>query len=337
MPYLLLKRSDIPAGVLQTLDLQPNTLIREEAYRPVGQTGYRIPPPVATVALTNAAGTITFTNQAEGLAAWFLTNVDDGGSAAASLPVTFLPANPAPGDTIDIDATAIGGPPLVTFTFVIGPPGGPTDVTIGIDQNATALAFIAVLTAYVPLQPFVTAVPGAPGDVIITAVQVGTAGNTVFVIPTGNFVPVGPNPLAGGADANSLTQDVLGLMNYGVAAAATAMNLAAINGALTTGTIVAGDVASILDILAGRQYLVPAGVQIETGAAFSVVPAVGATGGPNWDVDQGFRRIYQSGALRISFGEGRLSLWTDNAYTLNGTAGAAVAVYNDDGTLYTGA
>jgi hypothetical protein len=345
MPYILLKRNDIPAGVLQTLDLQPNTSIGEEAYAPYSQTGYRIPPPRATVALLNNAGVITFESAREGLAAWFLTNVDDGSGATAFILFTIGPPNAAPGDSLGIDATPVGGP-LVIFNFTATPLLS-NDVLIGIDQDATTVNLIAAINNPVNgLLPFLAAVPGAaPNITRLNAAASGTAYNAMQIVPAGaTFIPAVPTLFAGGADADALTAaeadqnvlDVLGLMNFGLGAAPAAMNLAAINGALTTGTIVAADVASILDILAGRQYYVPAGVQIETGSAFGVVPAVGTAGGPNWDVTKGFRRIYESGYLRNSFREGRLSQWSDAAYTLNGTTGAAVAVYNNDGTLYTG-
>ncbi len=48
------------------------------------------------------------------------------------------------------------------------------------------------------------------------------------------------------------------------------------------------------------------------------------------------RRIHNSGSLRISFASGQLALASldDNIYHVVG--GAAVVVYNDDGTLPTG-
>jgi hypothetical protein len=346
MPYIIQKRSDIAAGVLQTLDLQPNTSIREEAYKPHGQTAYRIVPPVATVALTNAAGTITFTNAAEGLAAWFLTNVANGGAVAASGVLTGA-LNFADTETVTIGAkvytfqavlTNVDGNVLVGGTLAASIQNLLNAINLG---AGAGVAYAAATTAH----PSVTATGSTGTTLTVTAITVGTAGNSIATTETAANAAWGAATLAGGVDAAALTAaqadqnvtDILGLLGWNVAGAATALNLAAINGAITTGTILAADVASILDILAGRQYLVPAGVQIETGAAFTVSPAVGVTGGPNFDVDAGFRRIYEAGSLRISFNEGRLSRWADNAYVFGGNTGAAVAVYNDDGTLYTGA
>ena len=41
MPYIVMKRSDIPDGVLQITDLTPNTSLRNSIYDPAGRTGYR--------------------------------------------------------------------------------------------------------------------------------------------------------------------------------------------------------------------------------------------------------------------------------------------------------
>jgi len=345
MPYILLKRADIPNSVYQTLDLWPNTSQRRFPYETYGQTGYRIQPPTETVVLDNAAGVITFASQAEGLAAWFLTNVNDGTGAFATLTANIAVGNAAPGDTVTIDLTPLGLPPVV-FLFVPGAPATPEDVTVGVNNVASAVNLAAQITAHPLVGAYFSGTPNVtlPGDVDIDALAVGTLYNGILVSTVGAaLTPVLPTPTAGGADADALTaaeadQDVTDVLSlfYGAGVTPVAMDLAGINGALTTGQIVAGDVASILDILAGRQYLVPAGVQIEAASAYGVTPAVGAVGGPNWDVDAGFRRIYQSGKLRISFHEGRLSLARSANFTYLGVAGAAVAVYNNDGTLYTG-
>lgn len=337
MPYILLKRPDVPNGVLQTLELAPYTSIGEKAYGAYGQTGYRIQPPSETCVLVNAAGVITFNREAEGLAAWFLTNVNDGTGAFATMTMNIAAGNAAPGDTVLVDPTVLGGAPVL-FTFSAAPVL-PTDVLVGATNIDSAINLAAAMSAPINgLNPYITATPNVtlPGDVDIAGAAEGTAYNGILVTTVGaNLAPPGPTPTAGGLDADSLTaaeadqnvQDVLGLF-YGIGTVPVAMDLAGINAVLTTGQIVAGDVTSILDILAGRQYVVPAGVQIEAGSAYGVVPAVGATGGPNWDVTVGFRRIYETGKLRISFGEGRLAQWVADDY---------LAVYNNDGTLYTGA
>lgn len=347
MPYILLKRSDIPAGVLQNLDLRPNTSQRKFPYETFGQTGYRIQPPHDPVVLANAGGVITFAAQAEGLVAWFLTNVNDGTGAAAVGTATI--AAVAAGDTL-----TIGTVPAFTLAAVNAArtPGG-MDFSDSAFAGSDILAASSLVAAIMDDANWATIGVTRPVSadngggtlavVTITALADGTAYNYLLTENTGGTTIVVAG-MAGGLDADALTAaealqdatDVLGLLNYGVPAApAGALTLAAINGALTTGTITAGQVTNILDILAGRQYLVPAGVQIEAASAFGVVPAIGAVGGPGWDVTEGFRRIYTTGALHISMGDGRLELMASNAFTYLGVAGAAVAVYNDDGTLFT--
>jgi len=40
MPFIAMRRTDIPNGVLQVLDLWPNTSLRNQIYDPIGQTKY---------------------------------------------------------------------------------------------------------------------------------------------------------------------------------------------------------------------------------------------------------------------------------------------------------
>ena len=119
----------------------------------------------------------------------------------------------------------------------------------------------------------------------------------------------------------------MGLLNYDAVASAGVLDLAAINGALAAGTITSDQVSEVLDILAGRNFVLEAGATVATGGVW-------ASGSGAFDDDEiGFRRIYNTGYLRISFAEGRLSILVDDSYNDDG---AAVAVYNNDGTLYTG-
>ncbi len=222
MPFIVMKRSDIPAGTLQVLDLDPNESQRNLIYDPPGQTKYVDAVQNDTVVLTGAGPIITV-GALSGLAAWFVTNIDDGGGAAL------------------------------------------------------------------------------------------TAG-----------------------EANTDAADVLGLLEFGsLTAAAGVLTLAAINGALTTGTISAGQVGEVLDILAGRAYTVPAGVQVDSnGTTFLVAPAVGAVGGPAFGPE---RQVLNTSSLLLSVNTGALLGYLRSDFTYlgaGGTNGEAVVVYNDDGTLF---
>lgn len=222
MPHIILKRSDIPAGTLQVLDLDPNESQRNLIYDPPGQTKYVDPVQRATPQVDTIAGDIIIRNEISGLEAWFITNVADGGGASLT-----------------------------------------------------------------------------PAEAVTNA------------------------------------DDVLGLLAFGdLTSAAGVLTVAAINGALTTGAIVGGQLQALLDVLAGQEYTVPAGVQIETGGALAVDPAIGADGGPFFGP---IRRVFDTSSLTLSVNTGVLSGYLDNGFLyqgVGGTNGEAVAVYNDDGTLF---
>lgn len=79
MPYICMIRTDIDPGVLQVLDLWPNTSLRNSVYDPVGQTKYvdRLQNDTVTV-----ASNVT-TSERKGLAAYIIDNVAHGGTGNA--------------------------------------------------------------------------------------------------------------------------------------------------------------------------------------------------------------------------------------------------------------
>lgn len=82
MPFICKMRTDIPDGVLQVLDLRPNTSQRSLIYEPAGQTKYINRVQNDTVALT---GNNT-SAQYMGLAAYLIDNVIDGVTAVTITP-----------------------------------------------------------------------------------------------------------------------------------------------------------------------------------------------------------------------------------------------------------
>ncbi len=88
-------------------------------------------------------------------------------------------------------------------------------------------------------------------------------------------------------------------------------------------------VADVLQILAGGSYL------LASGSAETVVVTLMGNGA---FVAGTYRWTYDTGPLKISFGEGDLSEMMDATFDPvgDGTTGAAVVVYADDGTVYTG-
>ena len=88
-----------------------------------------------------------------------------------------------------------------------------------------------------------------------------------------------------------------------------------------------GTLAQLLKILAGAEYVVPAGTGADVGAAAYKAAVAGA-----FTTGQ-YRATYDSGALNISLGEGHLSQFIASTFEYGGTTGAALVVYADDGTV----
>lgn len=337
MPYIIAKRSDVTGTRrLQVLDLKPNASLANFPYRPAQQTKY-IPPidrPAASLA-TDGGGLTFFSQAASGLEAWFITNVDNGTPIQATGTITV--GTPLAGDTITIGGTTLTGVGAARtsgsddFNVTGGGATAAADIAAAINDGANS--FTAIVTA------------SAAGNVVtLTAVPVGDAGNSI-TLATSNptELVLSGSTLEGGSDGSALTaaqattnaDDVLGLLAYDdLATAAGALTLAAVNGALTLGALTADQLTEMLDILSGRSYTVPAGVQVDDNGVFGLSPAVGAAGGPEFGP---IRRITDLPLLRMSVEGGQLSKLLDSGFTWDGASGAqgeAVAVYNDDGSLF---
>ena len=110
MPFICLARTDIQDGVLQILDLQPNTSQANDSVDPPGQTKY-VNETQNDVVATTGAGPITTNAQYDGLAAYLIDNVVSGGLVQATQTITMN--TPLVGDTVTIDATTVGGGAVV--------------------------------------------------------------------------------------------------------------------------------------------------------------------------------------------------------------------------------
>jgi len=346
MPYIIMKRNDIPDGILQVLDMEPNTSQRNYTLDPPGQTKYVNAAKNDTVVTTTLGGGEEVMHRAaNGLAAWIITNLNDGTGAAATGTFTITFATPIiAGDTVTVGPqlfTAVAGartPGSNDFSIASGTdPGIATDLAAAINDPLNGGGTLSTL---------VTAVPAA-AVVTITANMDGAAGNLVLATSNaGGFAPVG---MAGGVDAGPLTaadanagaDAVLVLYAFGdLTAAAGVLDLAAINGALVGGAaITAAQLPSVLNLLAGAKYQTPRGVQIDDGAGvWDVQPPVGAEGGPGF-VAGSNRALFLNDGLPLSFVMGDLEEFTDSAFVYAGVPGdpngEAVVVYNDDGTFFT--
>jgi len=340
MPYIIMKRSDIPDGTLQVLDMEPNTSQRNYTLDAPGQTKYVNAvnnEPVVTL----GAGPVTLFREAEGLSAWFLTRTDDGTGVAAAGDITVTAGNAAPGDTATVNASAVGGP-SVTFTFSAAPTAT-TDVLVGGTEDASASNLAAAINNPLNgLAPYVTAAApggGPPSPVDITAVTAGTAGNSIVLSAVGANLTV--SAMAGGvdamalsaADANASATAVLGLYAFGdLTSAAGTMTLADVNGAVVTAVLDAAQHAELLDLLAGAKFSVPAGTQVADVGGFAVVD-------PPVAPPSGNRAVFRNDGLPLSYVMGELAEFIDSGFVYAGVAGdpngEAVVVYADDGTFFT--
>lgn len=101
--YLIMRRTDIPDGVLQVLDLYPNTSSKNYIYPPgLGQTGYvhNIPNQAATT-LVGGGPTFTLSATVSGVSAYLLGNIDTGAGAGGA-PFSGAEADTAAGALIAI-------------------------------------------------------------------------------------------------------------------------------------------------------------------------------------------------------------------------------------------
>lgn len=162
MPYICLRRTDIPQGILQVLDLWPNTSQRNPAMDPPGQTKYVSFNPQNDTVVTNG-GHVTLAAY-NGLAAYLLDNVVEGGLAAGTGAMTNAHANAAA-------AAIIAG------------------MYDGHAMKASDLT--AYLTAVVANTGFATG--GSTG--VVTEVLSILSGE-VYTVPTGSDMEVGGNKTA---------------------------------------------------------------------------------------------------------------------------------------------
>jgi len=173
----------------------------------------------------------------------------------------------------------------------------------------------------------VTAQPGGGGTAIIT---VGTlSGLAAYIIDN---VATGAGDAMTAAEANAAAASILAAMRAGTAMGLAAVNVllaAAAAGSTLTAGGSTGSLADLLQVLAGGEYVVPAGSIVDTnGTTFNTVVSGALTSGV-------YLTTYLTGALRISVGEGRLSKMTDAAFEYAGVTGEAAVVYDDAGAIFT--
>ncbi len=340
MPHIVMKRNDIPNGTLQVLDLVPNTSQRNLTIDPPGQTKY-INAPLNEATVTTGAGPVSTYVGSRGLSAWFLTNVPAVAGVAASQTGTVGLGGTVAGETITVGATVFtvvaAAPGVNEILAVVNPAQAALQIANAINNPANGTAGI------------VTAI-NSGADVIVTAVTQGVAGNAIATTDTSVAFGWAGATLVGGVDAAALTaaqanqiaSDILtDLVRFGDnSLPSLAVDLAGVNAVIALvvpGCVVlAAQISEILDILSGRLYVLPKGVQIEDASnVWSVSPAVGTATGPRF-IDPSTRHTYESGALTISWFSGQLAGFRDPGFVYKEVAGSLLVVYDDDGALFAG-
>jgi hypothetical protein len=156
----------------------------------------------------------------------------------AAADIVIAAGNADEGDTLDVDATAIGGP-AVTFTFT-ATPSLDSDVEIGVDANATAANLeVALDLAGNGLAPYTTATVSTD-TVTLTSDVIGAVGNGVTLATSAPAnIELESATLEGGlGDPDGPDRVVIEDLQLTLAAAGT---VSVWSDASSTGTMMSGD------------------------------------------------------------------------------------------------
>lgn len=181
MPYIALRRTDIPAGSLFIEELQPNTSQRNASTDAPGQTKYARRPDVDTV-VTSGAGPIVTVGSTDGIAAYLIDNVEDTQNANAALTAAFA-------NTISTTLVAIldagGALTLAAVNTAIQASTGGAVSLIGGDSTATLAELLDVITGAVYTLPAGSAVEDAAND--FTDIAAGSFNGRRHISESGAF------------------------------------------------------------------------------------------------------------------------------------------------------
>jgi len=200
MPFICKIRTDIADGVLQILDLTPNSSQRNLIYEPAGQTKYVGRVVSGTVALNGTAVAKTVS----GLAAYLLDNVIDGVSGVTITPAV---ANDGAAGLIAIldaggvlDLAAINADLIAT-----GGAGAATDITAG-GSTGTVAGVLQVLAGGQYTLPAGSVVGG-----LAAGAELGSFGAVRHTYESGSLnISLGEGHLSEFADANYSYKGVTG-------------------------------------------------------------------------------------------------------------------------------
>lgn len=336
MPFICLRRTDVPAGVLQALTLKPNKSRQNLVYDPPAQTKYVSYRPDNDTVATTGAGPITTNAAYSGIAAYLIDHAQAGGLTGGEAALTAANANTVAAALV---ARLDGGLSL-TLTVVNAAlaaevantdlsPGTAASGTITVDVNANIDAGEAVTIGGLDLDAVVGAAgvdeytiggdEAASAANIATAINLATNSFTTIVTASALGAVVTVTAVVPGAAGDAITLAVDDATSHSVSGATLAGS---------TGSGSTGDLDALLRIIAGELYTVPAGSEIENASNQMVQTDQGAFG-----TNDRILRTYQTGAFELSRTQGELSVLKGATFSYLGTTGAAVTIYDDSGNV----
>ena len=131
--------------------------------------------------------------------------------------------------------------------------------------------------------------------------------------------------------ANDSAAAIIALKDAGSAVTSTAIDAALVANSAGAGTSLtsaasSGSVADVLKILGGGKFTLPSGSTVGGEAA--------GTGLGSFN-DNVYQEFFNTGSLKISCGEGALSVFSGSNFYYNETTGAALVVYDESGNVLT--
>lgn len=332
--HLHIKRTDIPSGLLQINDLFPHTSLSNTVNLPPGQTRYlnRASSSWSTVATSGSNPIITVAAY-QGLAAYLLDNLVSGGGtipvqATATITVTGVPV---------AGTITIGGVVLTAVAGARTPGSNDFDGTLGTTDLVAAEIVAAINDVANGFDAIVTA--AAVGSIVtITAVPIGVLGNAITLTEVSAEITISGALLTGGvstgtgavtaANANAMSTALLAIADAG-----TALTLAAVNAAITgvvagttlTGGGSTGTLLSLLQVIGGRIYSVP---------AESIIQAAGVKSSAKGSLDTSYwKPTVRGGVFEASLLGGQLLKMKSSTFTYKSTTGAVLVAYDDNGDV----
>lgn len=288
MPYICLARGDIPDGVVQVLDLLPNSSQRIPSLTPPGESRYVNRVKRGTAGISPTGGLLATRGHLDGLEAYLLDRIEPGGLEQAVGSFTIL-AGLANGETVSVNGvtfTAVAHGTEVaanqTFASVTSAGGSIADTVTTLTAALNHADSRTLMEAGTIALSYVTATAANPAVTLVAkkagAALLGWAGNVTLAKSLAAHVTLSGSRLTRTYEVwtpallTTVASAIVAQMDAGLS-----LTLSDINGGLSSmvgaeltsagGSQSVGTVAGVLDCLAGRTFRAP--VRDTTGRAAS--------------------------------------------------------------------